>query len=103
MRPQVVAGLWGLGSAFGALWLVCLYIMPLLVVNHWCACWCTPLRAFSTRGAYAPRLVLRACPHTRRLVMITMLQHTHPSLPHYGDAEWDWLRGALATVDRSYG
>lgn len=31
------------------------------------------------------------------------LQHTHPKLPHYRDAEWDWLRGALATVDRDYG
>lgn len=37
------------------------------------------------------------------LVMITLLQHTHPALPHYTDAEWDWLRGALATVDRNYG
>lgn len=37
------------------------------------------------------------------LVMITLLQHTHPDLPHYTDAEWDWLRGALATVDRNYG
>ncbi|GBF97029.1 hypothetical protein Rsub_09502 [Raphidocelis subcapitata] len=37
------------------------------------------------------------------LVAITFLQHTHPGLPHYDDSEWDWLRGALATVDRSYG
>lgn len=37
------------------------------------------------------------------LVMITLLQHTHPSLPHYTDKEWEWLRGALSTVDRSYG
>nr|AEU04701.1 fatty acid delta-12-desaturase [Lobosphaera incisa] len=37
------------------------------------------------------------------LVMITLLQHTHPELPHYADKEWDWLRGALATCDRSYG
>lgn len=37
------------------------------------------------------------------LVTITFLQHTHPNLPHYEDEEWDWLRGALATVDRSYG
>lgn len=35
--------------------------------------------------------------------MITLLQHTHPKLPHYNDKEWDWLRGALATVDRSFG
>lgn len=37
------------------------------------------------------------------LVLITYLQHTHPSLPHYDSTEWDWLRGALATVDRDYG
>lgn len=37
------------------------------------------------------------------LVMITFLQHTHPSLPHYVEGEWDWLRGALSTVDRSFG
>nr|AGN95841.1 fatty acid delta12-desturase FAD2-1 [Hiptage benghalensis] len=37
------------------------------------------------------------------LVTITYLQHTHPSLPHYDSSEWDWLRGALATVDRDYG
>lgn len=37
------------------------------------------------------------------LVMITYLQHTHPALPHYDSSEWDWLRGALATVDRDYG
>jgi fatty acid desaturase len=30
-------------------------------------------------------------------------QHTHPALPHFVDGEWEWLRGALATVDRSYG
>lgn len=37
------------------------------------------------------------------LVLITLLQHTHPALPHYDEAEWDWLRGALSTVDRDYG
>ncbi|XP_073283626.1 delta(12)-fatty-acid desaturase FAD2-like [Primulina huaijiensis] len=37
------------------------------------------------------------------LVLITYLQHTHPSLPHYDSSEWDWLRGALATMDRDYG
>ncbi|XP_047960114.1 delta(12)-fatty-acid desaturase FAD2-like [Salvia hispanica] len=37
------------------------------------------------------------------LVLITFLQHTHPSLPHYDSSEWDWLRGALSTVDRDYG
>ncbi|OAY73741.1 Fatty acid desaturase DES2 [Ananas comosus] len=37
------------------------------------------------------------------LVLITYLQHTHPALPHYDSSEWDWLRGALATMDRDYG
>ncbi|KAH9326689.1 hypothetical protein KI387_006867 [Taxus chinensis] len=37
------------------------------------------------------------------LVLITYLQHTHPALPHYDNSEWEWLRGALATVDRDYG
>ena len=37
------------------------------------------------------------------LVVITLLQHSHPALPHYAGRDWDWLRGALATVDRSYG
>ncbi|CAN1278175.1 FAD12 [Linum perenne] len=31
------------------------------------------------------------------------LEHTHLSLPHYDSSEWDWMRGALATVDRDYG
>jgi len=37
------------------------------------------------------------------LVLITYLQHTDLNLPHYTDGEWDWLRGALATMDRDYG
>ncbi|MEW5300352.1 MAG: hypothetical protein WDW38_008212 [Sanguina aurantia] len=37
------------------------------------------------------------------LVFITYMQHTHPKLPHYGASEWEWMKGALATVDRSYG
>lgn len=37
------------------------------------------------------------------LVFITFNQHTAHELPHYNANEWDWLRGALATVDRDYG
>ncbi|CAL8468635.1 g8175 [Coccomyxa elongata] len=66
------AGLCWLGSTYGWLWLVKVYVVPYLWVNAW-------------------------------LVCITLLQHTHPALPHYSDTEWDWLRGALSTVDRSYG
>jgi omega-6 fatty acid desaturase / acyl-lipid omega-6 desaturase (Delta-12 desaturase) len=45
-----------------------------------------------------PLLVMNAW-----LVLVTYLHHTHPALPHYDSSEWDWLRGALATVDRDYG
>jgi omega-6 fatty acid desaturase (delta-12 desaturase) len=64
--------LYKLAAAKGLAWLICVYGVPLLIVN-----------AF--------------------LVLITYLQHTHPALPHYDSSEWDWLRGALATVDRDYG
>ncbi|KAK0716638.1 delta-12 acyl-CoA desaturase [Apiosordaria backusii] len=37
------------------------------------------------------------------LVAITFLQHTDPSLPHYTDEEWDFVRGAAATIDREFG
>jgi omega-6 fatty acid desaturase (delta-12 desaturase) len=37
------------------------------------------------------------------LVLVTFLHHTDPALPRYDSTEWDWLRGALATVDRDYG
>eukprot|EP00250_Pteridium_aquilinum_P000344 c10382_g1_i1 orf=195-1328(-) len=64
--------LYKLASAYGLLWLLKVYAVPLLIVNGF-------------------------------LVLITFLQHTHPSLPHYSDEEWEWLRGALSTVDRDYG
>eukprot|EP01138_Halocafeteria_seosinensis_P005047 gb/GECG01005160.1/.p1 GENE.gb/GECG01005160.1/~~gb/GECG01005160.1/.p1 ORF type:complete len:415 (+),score=37.96 gb/GECG01005160.1/:1-1245(+) len=37
------------------------------------------------------------------LVLITFLQHTDTYIPHYNEDNFTWLRGALATVDRSYG
>ncbi|GER25922.1 fatty acid desaturase 2 [Striga asiatica] len=55
-----------------------------------------PAWAFAVYGG--PLLVVNGF-----LVLITYLQHTHASLPHYDSSEWDWLRGALATVDRDYG
>ena len=36
------------------------------------------------------------------LVAYTWLQHTKEDVPHYGDGEWTWLRGALCTIDRPY-
>lgn len=37
------------------------------------------------------------------LVLITDLQHTDLSIPHYRGSEWNWLKGALCTMDRDYG
>jgi fatty acid desaturase len=37
------------------------------------------------------------------LVIYTWLHHTDASVPHYGNDEWSWVRGALATIDRPYG
>ncbi|EMD32299.1 hypothetical protein CERSUDRAFT_58880 [Gelatoporia subvermispora B] len=35
-------------------------------------------------------------------IMITYLHHTDPELPHYRDAQWNFQRGASATVDRDF-
>jgi len=56
----------------GFLWILQIYLIPLLVVNFF-------------------------------LVLITFLQHTDYALPHYTNQEWDWVRGALATIDRDFG
>mmetsp|Transcript_1821 Transcript_1821/g.2908 ORF Transcript_1821/g.2908 Transcript_1821/m.2908 type:complete len:434 (+) Transcript_1821:156-1457(+) len=37
------------------------------------------------------------------LVLITYLQHTDVFMPHFRGKEFSWLRGALCTVDRSFG
>jgi fatty acid desaturase len=37
------------------------------------------------------------------LVLYTWLQHTDPSIPHYGEGQWTWVLGALSTIDRPYG
>ena len=46
----------------------------------------------------APMLVVNGW-----LVLVTFLHHTDAEVPRYDAGEWDWLRGALATVDRDYG
>lgn len=37
------------------------------------------------------------------LVTITFMQHTDPHVAHYANAEWNWLLGALCTIDRTMG
>lgn len=34
--------------------------------------------------------------------MITYLHHTDPTLPHYRGNEWNFQRGAAATIDRNF-
>ncbi|CAM9189398.1 unnamed protein product [Discosporangium mesarthrocarpum] len=55
---------------------------------------------FGTVGRFyiVPYLVTNAY-----LVLITFLQHTDVYMPHFRGPEWDWFRGALCTVDRSFG
>ncbi|KAG7191874.1 uncharacterized protein KQ657_002663 [Scheffersomyces spartinae] len=37
------------------------------------------------------------------LVFITFLQHTGPEMAHYDAKEWNFARGAAATIDREFG
>jgi len=37
------------------------------------------------------------------LVTYTWLQHTDEDVPHYGDDDWSFVRGAFCSVDRPYG
>jgi len=37
------------------------------------------------------------------LVFITYLQHSDVRLPHYAPEQWNFVRGALSTVDRNFG
>ncbi|KAF5366879.1 hypothetical protein D9615_010537 [Tricholomella constricta] len=39
---------------------------------------------------------------THWFVMITYLHHTDPEIPHYRGKEWNFQRGAAATVDRNF-
>ncbi|CAK5272323.1 unnamed protein product [Mycena citricolor] len=39
---------------------------------------------------------------THWFIMITYLQHTDPILPHYRKGQWNFQRGAVATVDRNF-
>ncbi|EAU81574.2 delta 12 fatty acid epoxygenase [Coprinopsis cinerea okayama7 len=39
---------------------------------------------------------------THWFIMITYLHHTDPVLPHYRGKEWNFQRGAAATVDRNF-
>ncbi|KAF8531018.1 fatty acid conjugase [Gautieria morchelliformis] len=36
------------------------------------------------------------------VVILTFLQHSDPTIPHYRKGQWTFVRGALATVDRPF-
>lgn len=63
------------------------------------ACWAPGIGAANVAAFYGvPYLVVNLY-----LVLITYLQHTDDFVPHYREGEWNWLRGALSTCDRSFG
>ncbi|KAJ9083863.1 hypothetical protein DSO57_1030317 [Entomophthora muscae] len=61
---------------------------------------CIRVYSFETVGKYylMPYLFNNAW-----LVMITYLQHTDVYVPHYEKSTWNYVRGALTTVDRDFG
>jgi len=36
-------------------------------------------------------------------LVLYVVEHTDPSISHYGEGEWTWVRGALSTIDCDYG
>ncbi|KAH8083325.1 fatty acid desaturase-domain-containing protein [Cristinia sonorae] len=79
---------------YGWLSLIAYYFIPYMLCNHW---FVPSLCLFSIDLALIiPTDVLS---HTR-IVMCTFLHHSDPTLPHYRNKEWSFLRGAVATVDR---
>lgn len=58
------------------------------------------IAGFATVGCFyiLPYLIVN-----NNLVLITYLQHTDVFMPHFRAKEWNWLRGALCTVDRDFG
>lgn len=68
--------------------------------------WTAGLYVLGTKISFSMLFALYVVPQlitNMWLVSITYLQHTDAEIPHYDDGEWTWLRGALATVDRSLG
>ncbi|CZS98197.1 related to oleate delta-12 desaturase [Rhynchosporium graminicola] len=37
------------------------------------------------------------------IILITSMQHSDPSVPHYSPQSWNWSRGSAATIDRDFG
>ncbi|KAL0482836.1 fatty acid desaturase [Acrasis kona] len=67
------------------------------------SCVIASLSAFIGTGMIIRLYVLPLLVCNFFLVAITYLQHTHVVVAHYKDSEWNWLLGALCTVDRTMG
>lgn len=53
-------------------------------------------------GHFATRYLLPYMFVNFWLIFYTFMQHTDKKIPHYEDDEWNFVRGALATIDRPY-
>ncbi|KAK0465151.1 fatty acid desaturase-domain-containing protein [Desarmillaria tabescens] len=74
------------------------YLVPYLLTNHWSV---SPTLHLSTVPSIShPSRVMIIHSIHRFPVMFTYLHHSDPTIPHYRKAEWSFLRGAAATVDR---
>ncbi|KAI0337619.1 hypothetical protein BDW22DRAFT_1363881 [Trametopsis cervina] len=61
------------------------------------------LVTYAIRTSWTSLFVLWFLPYmicNHWIVMITFLQHSDPSIPHYRGKAWTYFRGALLTVDR---
>ncbi|KAI9158008.1 Delta(12) fatty acid desaturase [Paramyrothecium foliicola] len=100
------AALFFLGNRFGWSNLAVWYFLPYLWVNHWLGKSFVQSLCSLSLVAYASPLEKGseiAVADLVLLVAITFLQHTDPTLPHYHSEEWDFVRGAAATIDREMG
>ncbi|KAL8677700.1 MAG: hypothetical protein Q9186_005913 [Xanthomendoza sp. 1 TL-2023] len=82
-----VARRYGLGNLFT--W----YFLPYLWVNHWLG-----KNPQFIKGKEKNTQLMKI-----QIVAITYLQHTDPTIPHYGSQTWSFTRGAAATIDRDFG
>lgn len=63
------------------------------------------LFGLSAKFGLAPVLFAYAGPYLTMnawLVTYTWLQHTDPAVPHYDSADWSFIKGCFATIDRPY-
>ncbi|KAG6816648.1 hypothetical protein H0H87_004291 [Tephrocybe sp. NHM501043] len=89
----IAAMVWGVSyasSVYGAWEVIKYYGIPWLEVTHWCK---HTLHPSSSPAKMLIHLTV---------IMITYLHHTDPEMPHYRGKEWNFQRGAAATVDRNF-